>query len=157
MQVEIGAQQRETVRHGGRGRGRLVETEYLPATIATKMDVLGVLAFRRDGKTEYAIGVGVLVCEAAFDQPVEHAIKRHAIKRRFSECLLDLVVTQRPRRRTQQLQDADARRRRACAATPYLRSNGIGIEGGKRHGKACQWGIVRLDHSRENRCNPVAN
>ena len=31
MQVEIGAQKRETVRHGRWGRGRLVDAEYLPA------------------------------------------------------------------------------------------------------------------------------
>ena len=98
MQIEIGAQEREAIRHGGWDRRGLVEAEYLSATVATKMDVLRVLAFRRGGKAEHAVGVGVLVRQAAFDQPVKDAIKRHAIQCRLSKRLLDLVVTQRSRR-----------------------------------------------------------
>lgn len=98
MQVEIGAQEREAIRHCGWDRRGLVEAEYLSTTVATKMDVLRVLAFRRGGKAEHAVGVGVLVRQATFNQPVEDAVKRYAIQCQLSKCLLDLVVTQRSRR-----------------------------------------------------------
>ena len=129
MQVEVGAQKREAVRHGRRSRWGLVEAEYLPTTVAAKMDVLIVLTVGRDRKTEHAVSVGILVRQATFNQPVEYAIQRYTIECRFSKRLFDLVVAQRSRRRAQQMQDADSRRGRACAAAPYLRGNGIGIQG----------------------------
>ena len=73
-QIEVGARKRETVGHGGRRRRGLIETEDLAATVAAKMDVLGVFAFGRDGKAEHTLGVGALVRQTLFKQPVEHAL-----------------------------------------------------------------------------------
>lgn len=84
------------------------------------MDVLGMFAFCRNGKAEHTLGVGTLVRQTVFNQPVEYAIKRDTIERRFAQGLFDLVVAQGPRRCAQQLQHTDARRRRACAATTDL-------------------------------------
>ena len=64
------------------GDGGLIETEDLPQTVAAEMDVLGMFAFGRNGKAEHTLGVGTLVRQTVFNQPVEYAIKRHTIERR---------------------------------------------------------------------------
>lgn len=58
------------------------------------MHVLRMFAFRSCGEAEDAIGICILVCQAALNQPVEHTIERYPIKRRFAKCLLDLGVAQ---------------------------------------------------------------
>ncbi len=60
------------------------------------MDVLGMFAFCRNGKAEHTLGVGTLVRQTVFNQPVEYAIKRDTIERRFAQGLFDLVVAQGP-------------------------------------------------------------
>ena len=69
-----------------------------------------VLANARRGKTEDPRGIRILVRQPARRQPVEDAVERHPVDRRYAKGLLDLVMGQRCGGCAQQLQDTHARR-----------------------------------------------
>jgi hypothetical protein len=77
--------------------GNIVEAENLAAVFATKMRVAIVRGRirRSEAEAEYALHVGHAMREAALDHPVEHAIKRHAVKAVGMQGKLDIVVRKR--------------------------------------------------------------
>ncbi len=67
-------------------------------------------------------------------EPVEHAIERDAINRWRAERVLDLVVGECRRCRTQQAQYPDTRRRCPRASAPYVLGDRISVKGlGRGH------------------------
>lgn len=89
------------------------------------MHVGRVLPQRGRGEAEHAAGIGAAMRQTAVDEPVEHPVQRHPIKRHVAQPGLDLGVRQRRRRLAQQAQDAYACGRGTGASAPDLFGNGL--------------------------------
>ena len=82
------------------------------------MYMRGVFAAGGDSKTEYAIGISAADRQPAFDQMIQHAIERDAVKCWQAQREFDLAVRQRCRCRTEQSEDANTSRRSPSADVP---------------------------------------
>ena len=89
------------------------------------MDVRRMLAGTGHGKTENTAGIGILVRQPGFDQPVEDTVECNPVKHQCSQRKLDLVMRKWRRRATQQLQNPDTRRSCPRTAAPDLIGNRI--------------------------------
>ncbi len=71
--------------------------------LTAEMNVCRMLSSRSGRKAKHPMGVRILVCQSALDQPVKDTIEGYAVKRQSTQSQLDLVVRQCRRRGTQQL------------------------------------------------------
>lgn len=108
------------------------------------MRVRRVFASGGGGEAKDAAGIGVLVCQTRFHQPVKNAIERYTIQRRRPKCRFNIVMCHRPGCRLQQLQYTNPRGRRTGTTTTNLvthlrtaRSDfgSNGMESGFGHGR----------------------
>ena len=60
--------------------------------LTAKMDVRRMLAGTGHGKTENTTGIGILVRQPGFDQPVEDTVESNPVKHQCSQRKLDLVM-----------------------------------------------------------------
>lgn len=79
------------------------------------------------GKAKRSLRIGIPVCKTACHQPVEDAIEGDAIEGQVTQGLFDLVVGQCGWCRSQQAQDANARRRGACARPANQEGRALGV------------------------------